>query len=157
MKYSLNVNGKNRAVEAEPEMPLLWALRDSLNETGTKFGCGVAVCGACLVLVDGQPVPSCQTRLKNVGRAKVVTIEGLAGREARAVQQAWRELDVVQCGWCQSGQIVSATALLTRNASPTDAQIDSAMNTVLCRCGTYQRVRAAIHRAAAALASKGQS
>ena len=138
-------------------MPLLWALRDSLNETGTKFGCGIAVCGACVVLVDGQPVRSCQTRLKSLGRAKVTTIEGLASREARAVQQAWRDLDVVQCGWCQSGQIVSATALLARNASPSDAEIDSAMNANLCRCGTYQRVRAAIHRAAAALATKGQS
>ncbi|MEH3146212.1 MAG: (2Fe-2S)-binding protein [Methylobacterium frigidaeris] len=148
----LTVNGVTREVDADPEMPLLWAIRDHLDLTGTKYGCGIAQCGACTVLLDGQPVRSCQTRIGDVAEAKVTTIEGVSGRVAEAVQAAWRKLDVVQCGYCQSGQIVSAIGLLSGNKAPTDADIDGAMDGNICRCGTYQRIRAAIHDAARSLA-----
>lgn len=152
MNLNLELNGQKRTLEADPQMPLLWLLRDELNSTGTKFGCGVALCGACTVLVNGQPTRSCQTRAESLPGAKVTTIEGLSGKEADAVRAAWREMDVVQCGWCQSGQIVAATALLRANKKPSDADIDAALNGNLCRCGTYHRIRAAVHAAAARLA-----
>ncbi|MGT2479858.1 (2Fe-2S)-binding protein [Methylobacterium oryzae CBMB20] len=148
----LTVNGVTHEVDADPDMPLLWVLRDRLDATGTKYGCGIAQCGACTVHVDGQPVRSCQTRLGDVGTAQVTTIEGVSGRVAEAVQAAWRKLDVVQCGYCQSGQIMSAIGLLSGNAQPSDADIDGAMDGNICRCGTYQRIRAAIHEAARSLA-----
>ncbi|MFS8037849.1 (2Fe-2S)-binding protein [Xanthobacter sp. AM11] len=148
MAVTLNVNGQARTVDADPDTPLLWALRDDLNLVGTKFGCGQALCGACTVHLDGTPVRSCQTAIGDVGDAKVVTIEGVSGREAEAVKAAWVSLDVVQCGYCQSGQIMSAVALLAQNKKPTDADIDSAMDGNVCRCATYHRIRAAIHDAA---------
>lgn len=149
---NLTVNGVRHAIDADPEMPLLWALRDHLDKTGTKYGCGIAQCGACTVHLDGQPVRSCQTRVGDVGEAKITTIEGISGRVAEAVQGAWRKLDVVQCGYCQSGQIMSAIGLLTDNPKPSEADIDGAMDGNVCRCGTYQRIRAAIHEAAKTLA-----
>jgi isoquinoline 1-oxidoreductase alpha subunit len=148
----LNVDGVSHEVDADPDMPLLWALRDHLDKTGTKYGCGIAQCGACTVHLDGQPVRSCQTRIGDVGEAKVTTIQGVSGRVADAVQTAWRSLDVVQCGYCQSGQIMSAIGLLSTTPKPSDAEIDGAMDGNICRCGTYQRVRAAIHEAARSLA-----
>ncbi|KAB1075239.1 (2Fe-2S)-binding protein [Methylobacterium planeticum] len=148
----LTVNGVPHEVDADPETPLLWVLRDQLGKTGTKYGCGIAQCGACTVHLDGQPVRSCQTAIKDVGEAKVTTIEGVSGRVAEAVQGAWRKLDVVQCGYCQSGQIMSAIGLLTDNPKPTDTDIEGAMDGNICRCGTYQRIRAAIHEAARTLA-----
>ena len=148
----LNVDGVPHDVDADPDMPLLWALRDHLDKTGTKYGCGIAQCGACTVHLDGQPVRSCQTRIGDVGEAKVTTIQGVTGRVADAVQTAWRSLDVVQCGYCQSGQIMSAIGLLSTTPKPSDAEIDGAMDGNICRCGTYQRVRAAIHEAARTLA-----
>ncbi|GEP09295.1 (2Fe-2S)-binding protein [Methylobacterium gnaphalii] len=147
----LTVNGVAHDVDADPEMPLLWAIRDRLNMTGTKYGCGIAQCGACTVHLDGQPVRSCQTRIGDVGEAKITTIEGISGKVAEAVQGAWRNLDVVQCGYCQSGQIMSAIGLLTDNPKPSDADIDGAMEGNVCRCGTYQRIRAAIHEASKTL------
>lgn len=149
---NLTVNGVRHAVDADPEMPLLWVLRDRLDATGTKYGCGIAQCGACTVHLDGQPVRSCQTKIGDVGEARITTIEGVAGRVAEAVQGAWRRLDVVQCGYCQSGQIMSAIGLLTGNPKPSEADIDGAMDGNICRCGTYQRIRAAIHEAARSLA-----
>jgi isoquinoline 1-oxidoreductase alpha subunit len=148
---TLQINGRPVEVDVDPDMPLLWALRDHANLTGTKFGCGKALCGACTVHVDGQPVRSCSTPVGSVGTAAITTIEGLGGPVAEAVQAAWRKLDVVQCGYCQSGQIMSAVALLSENRRPSDADIDAAMNGNICRCGTYQRIRAAIHEAARAL------
>ena len=148
----LTVNGTTHEVEADPDMPLLWVLRDRLDKTGTKYGCGIAQCGACTVHLDGQPVRSCQTRIGDVGEGKVTTIEGVSGRVAEAVQTAWRKLDVVQCGYCQSGQIMSAIGLLTDNPKPSDTDIAGAMDGNICRCGTYQRIRAAIHEAARSLA-----
>ena len=148
----LTLNGRTYEVEADPEMPLLWAIRDHLNLTGTKYGCGIAQCGACTVHLDGQPVRSCQTRLGDVGEAKITTIEGISGPVAEAVRTAWRSLDVVQCGYCQSGQMMSAIGLLSENKKPSDADIDAAMDGNVCRCGTYQRIRAAIHDAARSLA-----
>lgn len=148
----LTVNGVTHTVDADPDMPLLWALRDRLDATGTKYGCGIAQCGACTVHLDGRPVRSCQTKVGDVGTAQVTTIEGVSGRVAEAVQAAWRKLDVVQCGYCQSGQIMSAIGLLSGNAKPSDADIDGAMDGNICRCGTYQRIRAAIHEAARDLA-----
>ncbi|TNC15720.1 (2Fe-2S)-binding protein [Methylobacterium terricola] len=148
----LTLNGRTYEVEADPEMPLLWAIRDHLNLTGTKYGCGIAQCGACTVHIDGQPVRSCQTRLGDVGEGKITTIEGISGPVAEAVRTAWRQLDVVQCGYCQSGQMMSAIGLLSENRKPSDADIDAAMDGNVCRCGTYQRIRAAIHDAARSLA-----
>jgi isoquinoline 1-oxidoreductase alpha subunit len=149
---TLNINGQNHDLDVEPEMPLLWVLRDRLNMTGTKFGCGVAQCGACTVHVDGESRRSCSTMVGDVVGSEITTIEGLDGKVANAVQTAWQKLDVVQCGYCQSGQIMSAIALLSVNEKPTDADIDAGMEGNICRCGTYQRIRAAIHEAAKSLA-----
>ncbi|MBV7482699.1 (2Fe-2S)-binding protein [Bordetella sp. BOR01] len=150
---SLNINGKDTALDAPDEMPLLWALRDVANLTGTKYGCGMALCGACTVHANGTPIRSCVTPLAAVAGQKITTIEGVDGdRVGQAVQAAWRKLDVAQCGYCQSGQIMSATALLAQNKQPTDTDIDSAMSGNVCRCATYVRIRAAIHEAARALA-----
>jgi isoquinoline 1-oxidoreductase alpha subunit len=148
MKSRLNINGVEREVEAAPDMPLLWVLRDELGITGTKYGCGVGLCGACTVHLDGKPVRSCQIALRDVKSARVVTIEGISGKAANAVRAAWRKLDVVQCGYCQSGQIMSAAALLASNPDPNDAAINAAMGGNVCRCATYHRIRAAIHAAA---------
>lgn len=149
----LKINGRAVSLEADPDMPLLWALRDVAGLTGTKFGCGIAQCGACTVLVDGEPVRSCVTPVSSV-TGEITTIEGLASADGTlsAVQQAWIEGQVAQCGYCQSGQVLAATALLKANASPSDADIDDAMSGNLCRCGTYPRIRAAIHAAARKLA-----
>ena len=144
----LNVNGQSVEVDVDPETPLLWVLRDTIGLTGTKYGCGMALCGACTVHLDGEPIRSCVTPVSAVGEAKVTTIEGLSKDRSHPVQQAWIEIDVPQCGYCQSGQIMSAAALLAKTPKPTDAQIDEAMAGNLCRCGTYQRIRTAIHRAA---------
>ncbi|MEG9502257.1 MAG: (2Fe-2S)-binding protein [Methylorubrum extorquens] len=149
---TLNLNGVAREVDADSDMPLLWVIRDRLDMTGTKYGCGIAQCGACTVHMDGQPVRACQTRIGDVGEAKITTIEGVEGKVADAVKAAWRGLDVVQCGYCQSGQIMSAIGLLTENPKPSDTDIDGAMDGNVCRCGTYQRIRAAIHEAARTLA-----
>ena len=146
---SLDVNGKRQQVDVAADVPLLWVLREKLGLTGTKYGCGIAVCGACTVQVDGQAVRSCVTPASAVAGKKVTTIEGLSAKTDHPVQRAWIELDVPQCGYCQSGQIMSAAALLASKPSPTDADIDNAMAGNICRCGTYQRIRAAIHRAAA--------
>jgi isoquinoline 1-oxidoreductase alpha subunit len=145
---SLNVNGTSRQLDAEPEMPLLWALRDLLKLTGTKYGCGKALCGACTVHMDGQPVRACVTPVSAAAGRKITTIEGLSADGDHPVQRAWIELDVVQCGWCQSGQVLAAAALLEANNNPSDADIDAAMDGNICRCGTYPRIRAAIKRAA---------
>ena len=144
----LNVNGKDTEIDVDPDTPLLWVLRDTLGLTGTKFGCGMALCGACTVHLDGQPIRSCVTPVSAIGSKAVTTIEGLSPDRSHPVQRAWIELDVPQCGYCQSGQIMSAAALLAHTAEPSDADIDTAMSGNLCRCGTYQRIRAAIHRAA---------
>ncbi len=150
---TLGINGKATRVDAEPDTPLLWVLRDALQLTGTKYGCGMALCGACIVHLDGQPVRSCSTPVSTVAGKKIITIEGVdRGRVANAVQAAWRRLDVVQCGYCQSGQIMSAVALLEKNRKPSDADIDAAMSGNLCRCATYARIRTAIHDAAKSLA-----
>jgi isoquinoline 1-oxidoreductase alpha subunit len=145
---TLKINGQNTAVNAEPDTPLLWVLRGELKLTGTKFGCGMALCGACTVHIDGAAVRSCVTPISAVGGREVTTIEGLRGDEAEALQHAWANIDVVQCGYCQSGQLMSACALLKKTPHPTDADIDYAMNGNICRCGTYPRIRAAIHVAA---------
>ncbi len=153
MSIKLTVNGESRELDVDPDMPLLWAIRDHLELTGTKFGCGMALCGACTVHIDGQPTRSCVTPVSAVAGKSVTTIEGLATPAGHAVQQAWIALDVPQCGYCQSGQIMSAAALLGANPQPSDADIDAAMSGNICRCGTYVRIRAAIHQAATALAA----
>lgn len=147
MAISLKLNGQTHKVDAEPGTPLLWVIRYELKLTGTKFGCGVASCGACTVHLDGEPVRSCQTFIEDVEDAEITTIEGLKSTPAQAVQQAWTELDVVQCGYCQSGQIMSAVGLLSENAKPTLEEIDDYMDGNACRCATYQRIRSAIVRA----------
>lgn len=145
---TLNINNKSYEVDASPDMPLLWAIRDIVGLTGTKFGCGIAQCGACTIHLDGTPIRSCSFPVAAAAGKKITTIEGLSEKVGQAVQKAWIELQVPQCGYCQSGQIMSATALLRTKPHPTDADIDAAMQGNLCRCGTYQRVRSAIHRAA---------
>ncbi len=142
------LNGKTREVKAEPDTPLLWVIREELGLTGTKFGCGVALCGACTVHLDGSPIRSCSTAVGDVEGASITTIEGVGSKAAQAVQAAWESLDVVQCGYCQSGQIMSAVALLEENPKPSDEDIDAAMSGNVCRCATYVRIRAAIHQAA---------
>jgi isoquinoline 1-oxidoreductase alpha subunit len=150
---TLTINSKTTRVDAEPDTPLLWVLRDTVKLTGTKYGCGMALCGACTVHLDGQAVRSCITPVSAAAGKKIVTIESVGrGRVGKAVQDAWRQLDVVQCGYCQSGQIMSAVALLEKNRRPSDTDIDGAVGGNLCRCGTYVRIRAAIHEAANALA-----
>lgn len=153
---TLNVNGKSHRVDADPGTPLLWVLRDAIGLTGTKYSCGAALCGACTVHVDGSPVRACVTPVSSVAGKRIVTIEGVgASKVGKAVQQAWEKLDVVQCGFCQSGQIMSAVALLQNNAKPTDADIDRELSGNLCRCATYVRIRAAIKDASAALTKGG--
>lgn len=149
MAYQLNVNGKAMTADVEPDTPLLWVLRDTLGLVGTKYGCGVAQCGACTVHADGAPIRACMTPIEVIGDAQITTIEGASALEVGArVQKAWSELDVAQCGYCQPGQIMSATALLSQNPSPSDDDIDAAMAGNICRCATYVRIRAAIKRAA---------
>ena len=146
---TLNINGQTHTVDAPPDMPLLWVLRDLVGLTGTKFGCGIAQCGACTVQIDGQPVRSCLLPVGSIGERKITTIEGIGETEAgRKVQKAWLDLEVVQCGYCQSGQIMSAAALLARTREPKDSDVDAAMAGNICRCGTYVRIRAAIKQAA---------
>jgi isoquinoline 1-oxidoreductase alpha subunit len=149
MAFTIKVNGVAHSVDVDPDTPLLWVLRDVLGMCGTKFSCGMALCGACTVHVDGVPIRSCVTPIGSIGNKGVTTIEAIGKTpEGRVLQQAWLELEVVQCGYCQSGQIMSAAALLTMTPEPSDADIDAAMSGNICRCGTYQRIRAAIHRAA---------
>ncbi len=155
MSIKLDVNGQPHEVDVDPQMPLLWAIRDHLQLTGTKFGCGMALCGACTVHLDGRAIRSCVTPVSAAAGMKVTTIEGLSTKVAKAVQQAWVDLDVVQCGYCQSGQIMSAVALLSGNAKPSDDDIDAAMAGNVCRCATYVRIRAAIHHAAKSLPQTG--
>jgi isoquinoline 1-oxidoreductase alpha subunit len=145
---NFTVNGKSRSFDGDPDMPLLWYLRDDLRLTGTRFGCGAGLCGACTVHVDGQAVRSCQTRMQTLQNKTVLTIEGLSANGTHPVQRAWAAINVPQCGYCQSGQIMQAAALLARNTAPTDQDIDRAMAGNICRCGTYQRIRAAIKSAA---------
>ena len=154
MATTFILNGKAQTVDVSPDMPLLWVLRDTLNMTGTKFGCGMALCGACTVHINGEMTRSCITPISSVAGEKVTTIEGLSSDGSHPVQQAWIAEDVPQCGYCQSGQIMSAVALLAKKPNPTDADIDDFMSGNICRCGTYQRIRKAIHRAAAAPAAK---
>ena len=149
---SLSINGQSHNADVEDSTPLLWVLRDTIGMTGTKYGCGIAQCGACTVHVDGQPLRSCSAPVSAVANRQVTTIEGLSSRAAKAVQKAWVNLDVVQCGYCQSGQIMSATALLEKKPKPSDTDIDHAMAGNICRCATYQRIRAAIHAASTQLA-----
>jgi isoquinoline 1-oxidoreductase alpha subunit len=149
----LKVNGKNQQFNGDPDMPLLWVLRDELNLKGTKFGCGMGLCGACTVHLNGKPVRACSTPVSAAANASVITIEGISPDGSHPVQIAWQELDVPQCGYCQAGQMMSACALLAKTPKPTDAQVDTAMNGNLCRCGTYLRIRAAIHKAAELTAS----
>jgi isoquinoline 1-oxidoreductase alpha subunit len=149
---TLNVNGESRQLDVSPEMPLLWAIRDKLNLTGTKFGCGHAMCGACVVHLDGEAARSCSIMVGEAAGKRITTIEGISGPVAEAVTHAWQSLDVVQCGYCQSGQIMSAIVLLNENKNPTDEDINLGMEGNICRCGTYVRIRRAIHQAAKALA-----
>ncbi len=153
MPISLKVNGTVRTIDVPADMPLLWALRDELDLKGTKYGCGVSRCGACTVHLNGVATRSCQTPVSRAQGAEITTIEGLSPTGVHAVQKAWEELDVPQCGYCQAGQMMAAAALLSRNAKPSDADIDTAMNTNLCRCATYLRIKQAIHRAAEIKAS----
>jgi isoquinoline 1-oxidoreductase subunit alpha len=149
---TLNVNGESHQLDVSPEMPLLWAIRDKLNLTGTKFGCGHAMCGACVVHLDGEAARSCSIMVGEAAGKRITTIEGISGPVAEAVTHAWQSLDVVQCGYCQSGQIMSAIVLLSENKNPTDEDINLGMEGNICRCGTYVRIRRAIHQAAKALA-----
>ena len=150
---TVNINGQDKQLDLDPSTQILWALRDTLNMTGTKFGCGAALCGACTVHLDGQPIRSCVTPISSVTGQKITTIEAIANdKVGKAIQEAWVKHDVPQCGYCQSGQVMSATALLKSNKNPSDADIDSAMSGNICRCGTYQRIRAAIKDASKALA-----
>jgi isoquinoline 1-oxidoreductase alpha subunit len=148
MAITFNLNGRSQSVDAPNDMPLLWVLRDKLGMTGTKFGCGMALCGACTVHINGQPMRSCSTQISAVAGKSVTTIEGLSPNGSHPVQRAWTELDVPQCGYCQSGQVMTAAALIAKSPNPSDADIDEAMRGNLCRCGTYQSIRKAIHRAA---------
>ena len=148
MPYTLNVNGRSTTVDVPADMPLLWVIRDVLNLKGTKFGCGIGQCGACTVHVRGRAVRACQTPVSAAANAPITTLEGLSADGTHPLQIAWQELDVPQCGYCQSGQIMSASALLAKTPRPSDSEIDAAMSGNICRCGTYQRIRAAIHRAA---------
>lgn len=157
MALTFDVNGKSSSVEAASDTPLLWVLRDVLELCGTKFGCGAGLCGACTVHLDGVPTRACITPASAAAGKKIMTIEGLSPDGSHPLQQAWRELDVPQCGYCQSGQIMSAAALLAKNSNPTDDDINAAMDGNLCRCGTYLRIRAAIHKAAAIAARSGAS
>lgn len=147
MTIKLNINGQDHSLDAEGDMPLLWAIRDLAGLTGTKYGCGLAQCGTCTVHVDGVPTRSCQLQVSDVEGSQITTIEGINGKVAETVQQVWADLDVPQCGYCQSGQVMAAVALLSENPKPTDADIDSALSGNLCRCATYQRIRAGIHEA----------
>lgn len=146
--FSLTINGKKQELDIDPDTPLLWVLRDELHMTGTKLGCGIAMCGACTVHMNGTPIRACSMPVSAVAGTNIQTIEGMESPAFKAVQKAWRDLDVVQCGYCQSGQIMSAAALLQTNKQPTDEQIDAAMSGNLCRCATYHRIRGAIHQAA---------
>ena len=148
MPTTLTINGKSKTVNSTPDTPLLWVLRDELGMTGTKFGCGAGLCGSCTVMADGEAIRSCSTPLRNVGQKKITTIEGLSPDGSHPLQRAWVAENVPQCGYCQAGQIMNAAALLQKTKHPTDTQIDDAMGGNLCRCGTYMRIRAAIHRAA---------
>ena len=154
MPVSFRVNGSPASVDVAPDTPLLWVLRDTLDLTGTKYGCGVAQCSACTVHVDGQPTRACQTPVSTVEGKAITTIEGLSADGSHPIQRAWAEVDVPQCGYCQAGQIMSAAALLARTPNPTDADIDAGMNPHICRCATYVRIREAIHRAAAIAANE---
>ncbi len=149
--YNLNINGKALQVEADPDTPMLWVLRDNLNMVGTKYGCGIAQCGACTVHMDGNAIRSCSLPVSAIGDKKITTIEGLSAKADHVLQNAWREHDVPQCGYCQAGQIMNAASLLTRNPNPSDEDIDTAMQGNLCRCGTYGKIKAAIKSAAANL------
>ena len=151
MTYTLRLNGEEREIDAPGDMPVLWAIRDEVGLTGTKFGCGVAACGACTVHVNGEPTRSCQLTLEDAAGAEITTIEGLSGKVAQAVQAAWVAHEVAQCGYCQSGQVMAATALLSANPRPTDAEINDAMDGNACRCATYVRIREAVHAAAKTL------
>lgn len=151
MPITFSVNGASRTVDVDPDTPLLWVLRDELKLTGTKFGCGAGLCGACTVHIKGEPQRSCQVAVKDAAGQAITTIEGVSGKVAEAVQQAWIALDVVQCGYCQSGQVMAAVALLTANPKPTDADIDAALDGNICRCNTYHRIRAGVHAAAKTL------
>jgi len=153
MSFNLNVNGKAVTVDVPADMPLLWVIREVLNMPGTKFGCGMSLCGACTVHINGEAERSCVTTIAEANGKQITTIEGLAGATLHPLQQAWMDVDVAQCGYCQAGQIMSAAALLKKTPNPTDAQIDAAMEGNLCRCGTYLRIREAIHKAA----GKGRS
>lgn len=155
MSINFTVNGKATEVDAAPDTPLLWVLRDILNLHGTKYGCGIAQCGACTVHINGEPMRSCSVPVSNAANAKITTIEGLSSDGTHPLQLAWQEVDVPQCGYCQAGQIMSAAALLAKNPNPTDQQINNALDGNLCRCGTYLRVRQAIHKAAADMQQKG--
>lgn len=154
MPYTLTINGKTTTVDVPADMPLLWVLRDVLDMPGTKFGCGVAQCGSCTVHMGGQPIRSCVTPVSAVSGAQITTIEGLSPDGSHPVQVAWQELDVPQCGYCQAGQLMSAAALLASTPNPTDADIEAAMSANLCRCGTYLRIRQAVHKAAALASSR---
>jgi isoquinoline 1-oxidoreductase alpha subunit len=156
MAISFTLNGKSQSVDVDPQTPLLWVLRDTLNMTGTKFGCGMALCGACTVHINGEASRSCVTPISAVAGKKITTIEGLSADGSHPVQQAWVEIDVPQCGYCQCGQIMSAAALLAKKAKPSDAEIDDFMSGNICRCGTYQRIRKAIHRAAEIQSAQGK-